>query len=175
MISQEHFPDPKSLFRDLHAIGFNAVWMLDPGIKHEPGYFVYDSGSENDVWILKEDGKPFIGEVWPGPCVFPDYTRQQTRSWWAKLVKDFVSNGVDGIWNDMNEPAIFKVVTKITPERNIHRGDTELGGHQNHSHYHNVSSFPIVYGMLIARSTYEGMKMASGERRPFVLTRAGFI
>ncbi|MQL84286.1 hypothetical protein Taro_016804, partial [Colocasia esculenta] len=68
--------------------------MLDPGIKHEPSYFVYDSGSENDVWILKEDGKPFIGEVWPGPYVFPDYTRQQTRSWWGKLVKDFVSNGV---------------------------------------------------------------------------------
>ncbi|MQL96576.1 hypothetical protein Taro_029251 [Colocasia esculenta] len=138
----KRFPDPKSLFRDLHAIGFNVVWMLDLGIKHEPGYFVYDSGSKNDVWILKEDGKPFI---------------------------DFVFNGVDGIWNDMNEPAIFKVVTKTMPESNIHRGDTELGGHQNHSHYHNV------YGMLMARSTYEGMKMASGERRPFVLTRAGFI
>lgn len=50
-----------------------------------------------------------LGEVWPGPCVFPDFTQKQTRSWWAELVKDFTSNGVDGIWNDMNEPAVFKV------------------------------------------------------------------
>lgn len=50
-----------------------------------------------------------IGEVWPGPCVFPDYTNSKARSWWSNLVKEFVSNGVDGIWNDMNEPAVFKV------------------------------------------------------------------
>lgn len=53
--------------------------------------------------------------MWPGPCVFPDYTQAKVRSWWASLVKDFVSNGVDGIWNDMNEPAIFKVILKFTP------------------------------------------------------------
>ncbi|CAA6669562.1 unnamed protein product [Spirodela intermedia] len=166
---KERFPDPKSLFRDLHARGFNAIWMLDPGIKREPGYFVYDSGCEKDAWILKEDQEPFVGDVWPGPCVFPDYTREETRQWWAKLVRDFISNGVDGIWNDMNEPAVFKVVTKTMPESNIHRGDAELGGNQNHSHYHNV------YGMLMARSTYEGMRMSSAQKRPFVLTRAGFI
>lgn len=108
-----------------------------------------------------------LGEVWPGPCVFPDYTNSKTRSWWANLVKDFISNGVDGIWNDMNEPAVFNVnfvyfhfllfssqniipflmcsyfvyaqtVTKSMPENNIHCGDNELGGVQNHSHYHNV-------------------------------------
>lgn len=50
--------------------------------------------------------------MWPGPCVFPDFTQSEARAWWANLVKDFVSNGVDGIWNDMNEPAIFKVVLK---------------------------------------------------------------
>ncbi|XP_020262392.1 LOW QUALITY PROTEIN: uncharacterized protein LOC109838352 [Asparagus officinalis] len=157
------------MVNDLHAIGFKAIWMLDPGIKNEEGYFVYDSGSDNDVWIKNAEGNPFVGEVWPGPCVFPDFTRGETRSWWAKLVKDFIANGVDGIWNDMNEPAVFKTVTKTMPESNIHRGDAELGGCQNHSHYHNV------YGLLMARSTYEGMKMSSEEKRPFVLTRAGFI
>ncbi|XP_015897351.1 uncharacterized protein LOC107430989 isoform X2 [Ziziphus jujuba] len=166
---QERFPDPKSLVKDLHQNGFKAIWMLDPGIKQEDGYFVYDSGSKEDVWIQKADGKPFIGEVWPGPCVFPDYTQAKVRLWWSNLVKDFVSNGVDGIWNDMNEPAVFKTVTKTMPESNIHRGDEELGGCQNHSHYHNV------YGMLMARSTYEGMKLADKNKRPFVLTRAGFI
>ncbi|CAE5973483.1 unnamed protein product [Arabidopsis arenosa] len=110
-----------------------------------------------------------ICEVWPGPCVFPDYTNSKARSWWANLVKEFVSNGVDGIWNDMNEPAVFKVVTKTMPENNIHRRDDDLGGVQNHSYYHNV------YGMLMARSTYEGMELADKNKRPFVLTRAGFI
>ncbi|PON47575.1 Glycoside hydrolase [Parasponia andersonii] len=168
-VREERFPDPKSLVKDLHHNGFKAIWMLDPGIKQEDGYFVYDSGSKDDAWIKKSDGSPFIGEVWPGPCVFPDYTQAKVRVWWANLVKDFISNGVDGIWNDMNEPAVFKVVTKTMPESNIHRGDDELGGCQSHSHYHNV------YGMLMARSTYEGMKLANTNKRPFVLTRAGFI
>ncbi|RVW93781.1 Alpha-glucosidase 2 [Vitis vinifera] len=166
---QERFSDPKSLGKDLHLNGFKAIWMLDPGIKQEDGYFVYDSGSANDVWIHKADGTPFVGKVWPGPCVFPDFTQSKARSWWACLVKDFISNGVDGIWNDMNEPAVFKTVTKTMPEDNVHRGDAELGGCQNHSHYHNV------YGMLMARSTYEGMKLANENKRPFVLTRAGYI
>uniref|UniRef100_F6HJ60 Glycoside hydrolase family 31 TIM barrel domain-containing protein n=1 Tax=Vitis vinifera TaxID=29760 RepID=F6HJ60_VITVI len=164
---QERFSDPKSLVKDLHLNGFKAIWMLDPGIKQEDGYFVYDSDSANDVWIHKADGTPFV--VWPGPCVFPDFTQSKARSWWACLVKDFISNGVDGIWNDMNEPTVFKAVTKSMPEDNVHRGDAELGGCQNHSHCHNV------YGMLMARSTYEGMKLANENKRPFVLTRAGFI
>ncbi|KAL2489815.1 heteroglycan glucosidase 1 [Forsythia ovata] len=166
---QEWFSDPKSLVDDLHQDGFKAIWMLDPGIKHEEGYFVYDSGSKRDIWIQTADRKPFVGEVWPGPCVFPDFTKSEARSWWANLVKDFVTNGVDGVWNDMNEPAVFKTVTKTMPESNIHRGDPELGGCQDHSHYHNI------YGMLMARSTYEGMKLANEQKRPFVLTRAGFV
>ncbi|KAK9669054.1 hypothetical protein RND81_13G106000 [Saponaria officinalis] len=165
----EHFSNPQSLVNDLHLSGFKAIWMLDPGIKQEEGYFVYDSGSENGIWVQTADGRPFVGEVWPGPCVFPDFTQSKARSWWANLVKDFISNGVDGIWNDMNEPAVFKVVSKTMPESNIHSGDPELGGCQNHSFYHNV------YGMLMARSTYEGMKAANKNKRPFVLTRAGFM
>ncbi|KAJ8754377.1 hypothetical protein K2173_002828 [Erythroxylum novogranatense] len=168
-VDKERFPDPQSLVKDLHDSGFKAIWMLDPGIKYEEGYFAYDSGSENDIWIQTADGKPFVGEVWPGPCVFPDFTQSKARSWWASSVKDFTLNGVDGIWNDMNEPALFKSVTKTMPEGNIHRGDAEFGGCQNHAYYHNV------YGMLMVRSTFEGMKLADKNKRPFVLTRAGFV
>ncbi|KAK3126893.1 hypothetical protein QOZ80_7AG0564620 [Eleusine coracana subsp. coracana] len=163
------FPDPKSMVEALHSIGCKAIWMLDPGIKKEEGYFVYESGSKNDVWIQKADESPFVGEVWPGDCVFPDFTSQRTRAWWSSLVKNFISSGVDGIWNDMNEPAVFKTTTKTMPESNIHRGDADLGGAQNHSYYHNV------YGMLMARSTFDGMAMGNSAKRPFVLTRAGFI
>lgn len=48
--------------KDLHSSGFKAIWMLDPGIKQEEGYFVYDSGSKNDVWVQKADGTPFVGK-----------------------------------------------------------------------------------------------------------------
>ncbi|BBN14507.1 alpha-glucosidase [Marchantia polymorpha subsp. ruderalis] len=165
----ETFPEPAKLSDLLHEKGFKGVWMLDPGIKQEPGWSVYDSGTAEDVWVLQANKKPYAGEVWPGPCCFPDYTQAKTRKWWGGLVKDFVKIGVDGIWNDMNEPAVFKSLSKTMPDTNIHRGDEDLGGSQNHQHYHNV------YGMLMARSTYEGMILANPEKRPFVLTRAGHV
>ncbi|CAM6030795.1 unnamed protein product [Sphagnum balticum] len=165
----ETFGDMKALSKTLHDGGFKGVWMLDPGIKCEEGYEAYDTGSEKDVWVQTAGGKHYVGECWPGQVVFPDFTQSKVRTWWAELVKKFVSNGIDGIWNDMNEPAVFKTVSKTMPESNIHRGDEDLGGHQSHSYYHNV------YGMLQARSTFEGMLLANPERRPFVLTRAGFL
>ncbi|KAG0590030.1 hypothetical protein KC19_1G065500 [Ceratodon purpureus] len=166
---KETFPDPKGLSDELHSLGFKGIWMLDPGIHADKGYGPYDTGCEEDVWVQTADGKPYIGECWPGPVAFPDFLNKKTRSWWAKLVKEFVAIGVDGIWNDMNEPAVFKTVSKTMPESNIHRGDEEVGGRQTHSHYHNV------YGMYQARSTYEGMLLANADKRPFVLTRAAFI
>nr|PNR55777.1 hypothetical protein PHYPA_006674 [Physcomitrium patens] len=166
---KEAFPDPKGMLDELNGKGFKGIWMLDPGIKAEEGYGAYDSGCEEDVWVLSANGKPYVGECWPGSVVFPDFLNKKTRKWWANLVKDFADVGVDGIWNDMNEPAVFKTVTKTMPETNIHRGDEEIGGTQSHAHYHNV------YGMFQARSTYEGMLLACKNKRPFVLTRAAFI
>ncbi|KAG0504780.1 hypothetical protein M758_N018300 [Ceratodon purpureus] len=166
---KEVFPDSKALSDDLHNIGFKGIWMLDPGIKVEKGYDVYDSGTELDVWIQTPHGKPFAGECWPGLTSFPDFTNKKTRDWWKELVKKFAANGVDGIWNDMNEPAVFKTVSKTMPDVNIHRGDEELGGVQPHKYYHNV------YGNFQAQATYDGMLLANKDRRPFVLTRAGFI
>ncbi|KAH8966663.1 hypothetical protein BDL97_03G038000 [Sphagnum fallax] len=167
----ENFPDGKALAQTLHDSGFKGVWMLDPGIKYEEkeGYEAYDTGCEKDVWVQTADGKPYVGECWPGPVVFPDFTQSKVRTWWAELVKEFVGNDIDGIWNDMNEPAVFKTVSKTMPELNIHQGDEDLGGPQLHSYYHNV------YGMLQARSTFEGMLLANPSKRPFVLTRAGFL
>ncbi|XP_024514989.1 uncharacterized protein LOC9649481 isoform X2 [Selaginella moellendorffii] len=166
---KEKFPDPIGLATTLRGRGFKAVWMIDPGIKKDEDYFIYNEGCSEDAWVVDASGKHFIGDVWPGPCVFPDYTQKKVRAWWSNLIKDFVSNGVNGIWNDMNEPAVFKSVSKTMPEDNMHSGDPEMGGTQNHRHYHNV------YGMLMARATYEGMLLANPTKRPFVLTRAGFM
>lgn len=165
----QHFPNPKQLNADLHAQGFHTVWMIDPGIKAEPGYFVYDQGMEKNAWVQRKDGSTFEGEVWPGLCVFPDFTMETTRKWWGTLYKDFMATGIDGVWNDMNEPAVFNVPTKTMPEDNLHRADAELGGPGPHARYHNV------YGMMMVRASRDGVMAVNPDKRPFVLTRANYI
>ncbi len=164
------FPDPRGLTRDLRAKGFRNVWILDPGIKRESGHFVYEQGTRGDHWVRTATGEPFVGKVWPGECVFPDFTRAATRAWWSRLTADFAEQaGADGIWNDMNEPAVFERKDKTMPETNRHEADPELGGPGPHTRYHNL------YGMLMARSTWEGLRASRPERRPFVLSRANHL
>ncbi|TVS07348.1 MAG: alpha-glucosidase [Phycisphaerales bacterium] len=165
-----HFPDPAGLNEWLAGKGFRNVWMINPGVKAEEGFFVYDSGTENDVWVKLADGRtPFRGEVWPGMCVFPDYLSERVREWWAPFYKDFMAQGVDGVWNDMNEPAIFGVESKTMPEDNFHNADEAFGGPGTHAQFHNV------YGMMMIRATHQGVLAANPNKRPFVLSRANFI
>ncbi len=165
----DQFPDPAALNAWLDERGFSNVWMIDPGVKKEDGYFVYDSGTELDVWTKKADGEVFTGEVWPGVCVFPDFFNEDVRTWWAGLYDDFMATGIDGVWNDMNEPAVFNVASKTMPEDNIHYADEELGGTGTHARYHNV------YGMQMIRASREGVMNVNPTKRPFVLSRANYI
>lgn len=163
------FPDPARLDRGLDSLGFHTVWMIDCGIKKEAGYPVYDSGEAGDHWVLGPGGRPFVGSVWPGPCVFPDFLNAGARAWWSHLYRDFMSVGIDGVWNDMNEPSVFNVPEKTMPSNAWHDADPELGGPGPHARYHNL------YGMEMARATREGIEMCRPGVRPFVLTRAGFL
>lgn len=165
---RESFPSPVQLNSDLREMGFRTVWMIDPGVKIDDNYSVYRSGTTGDHWVKTADGKPFQGNVWPGPCVFPDYTRPETRAWWADLYQDFLAEGIDGVWNDMNEPSVFDVVSRTMPEESHHRGGGTLAPGP-HARYHNV------YGMLMVRATREGVLKARPGHRPFVLTRANFL
>lgn len=166
---EEQFPDPAGLNEWLDEQGFSNIWMIDPGVKKEEGYFVYDSGEQHDVWTKNAQGETFTGEVWPGVCVFPDYLNKDVRSWWAGLYEDFMALGIDGVWNDMNEPAVFNVESKTMPEDNIHHADEALGGTGTHARYHNV------YGMQMIRATREGVLAVNPDKRPFVLSRANYI
>src|SRR6185436_12339827 len=112
-----------------------------------PGYFVYEQGLEKNAFVQRKDGSIYQGEVWPGLCVFPDFTMESTRKWWGSLYKDFMGMGIDGVWNDMNEPAVFNVQSKTMPEDNLHRADAELGGPGPHARYHNV------FGMMMVRAS----------------------
>lgn len=163
-------PNQMAFDAQMEARGFRTVWMINPGIKNEAGYWVNDEAWVQDHYVKACDGVTnFVGTVWPGASCFPDFTRAATRTWWAGLYVPYMRNGVDGVWNDMNEPALLNTFPNTFPECNVHRGDAELGGTQPHGKYHNV------YGMLMTRATREGIQLANPDKRPFVLTRANYL
>ena len=162
------FSNPLRLNDYLHQQDFKTVYMIDPGVKVEEGYFVDDQGTAGDYWVKDKDGQVFEGNVWPGACHFPDFTRPEVRSWWATLYKDFMATGVDGVWNDMNEPAIFG-----QPEGTMPRDNRHLGGEGvtagPHLRFHNV------YGMNMVRASRQGLLLANPQKRPFILSRSNFL
>ncbi len=149
------FPDPKAMTGKLAEQNVKAVTIIDPGVKLDPGYFVYDEGVEGGHFAMDPKGGIYEGAVWPGPSVFPDFSQEKTRVWWGEKAKILTDAGIRGIWNDMNEPANF---TGQLPD------DVKFAAGK-HEEIHNV------YGHLMAQATYEGLLKADG-RRPFVLTRA---
>ena len=161
-------PDPKGVNDYLHNKGFKSVWMIDPGVKAESGYSVYDSGSKGNHWVQDKEGKEFNGKVWPGKCAFPDFTRPETSQWWGGLYKDYMATGVDGVWNDMNEPSVFDGPGGTMPDDNHHRGGGSLPA-GSHLRYHNV------YGMLMIKASSEAIAKLNPEKRPFVLSRSGYL
>jgi len=171
-IDPQKFPTFVSMLADLKKEDFHVVGITDLHIADLPGegYAPYDSGAAGGHFVRNPDGSFFVGNVWPGPSVFPDFTQQSTRQWWGTLYSGFVSDGLAGFWNDMNEPSVFNTPDKTMPNDVQHRID-ESGFRQrvaSHREIHNV------YGMENSRATYEGLLKMSPEQRPFVLTRATY-
>mgnify|MGYP001079491762 CR=1 FL=1 len=158
-INNRDFPDPKRMNKYLHDNGFHSVYMIDPGVKVDDNYFVYKTGKEQNAFVCDIYRNEFHGKVWPGACAFPDFTRPETRTWWSGLYKDFMANGIDGIWNDMNEPASFN--GELPQDVVFTDEDREI----THAEMHNI------YGHLMSKATYEGLKKWD-QKRPFVITRA---
>jgi alpha-glucosidase len=168
---RQRFPNPAGLIGDLRKDGFRIVTIVDPHPKKEKGYAPYDSGLAGDHFVKNPDGSIYEAPVWPsqaeggGPSVFPDFSRPAARAWWGGLYADLLNAGVAGIWNDMNEPAIFDTPMGTMPLDVRH--DNE-GAPTDHREIHNV------YGMLMSRSTYEGLLRLRPNERPFILSRASF-
>jgi len=168
------FPNPKVLNDNLHKKGFKAIYMIDPGVKVDKQYSIYQSGTKSDVWVKNTDGEEYHGKVWPGDCVFPDFTDPKARNWWSELYKDFLSTGIDGVWNDMNEPAVND--NELPEEKRLgtmpydtpHKGGGNLP-RGNHLLYHNA------YGRLMVEASYDGILKASPTKRPFLLTRSNLL
>ena len=171
-VNKERFPHFQQMLEDLKKEDFHVVVITDLHIAHLPnaGYTPYDTGAAQDRFVKNPDGSVFIGSVWPGPAVFPDFTQQQTRAWFGGLYKDFYSGGVSGFWNDMNEPSVFLTPLHTMPGDVRHRID-EPGFRSRtatHLEIHNV------YGMENSRATYDGLIKLNPDLRPFVLTRATY-
>jgi alpha-glucosidase len=164
----KEFSDPKGLNDYLHSKNLKAVYMIDPGVKVEEGYFVDDQGTAADYWVKDKDGKPFVGNVWPGPCHFPDFTRPEVRTWWATLYKDYMATGIDGVWNDMNEPSVFGGPDGTMPVDNKHLGGDGVQPGP-HARFHNV------FGLNMVRASRQGLLLANPNKRPFILSRSNFL
>lgn len=156
--NKKTFADPQRMMDELKAMDFHLVTIVDPGIKIEEGYRQYDEGIANDYFAKYPDGENYTGYVWPGRCHFPNFFRADVREWWGAAFTALTDVGVDGFWNDMNEPAawgqnmpwLVKFGDKYMPEvRNA-------------------------YGMQMARATYDGTRKILNNKRPFVLTRAAY-
>ena len=154
------------MVNELKEQGFKTVAIIDPGIKIDKDYSVFKEALEKDYFCKRADGPYMKGKVWPGECYFPDFTNPEVRDWWSGLFKELIEEiGIKGVWNDMNEPAVMEVPNKTFPDDVRHDYD---GNPCSHKKAHNV------YGMQMARATYQGLKKYSYPKRPFVITRAAY-
>jgi alpha-glucosidase len=171
-VDNKSFPHFEQMISDLRRDHFHVVVITDLHIANLPnaGYAPYDSGLAGDHFVKNPDGSIYVGTVWPGPSVFPDFTRPKTREWWGTLYQPFLKEGVAGFWNDMNEPSVFQTIKMTMPDDTRHR--IEEPGFRprtaSHLEIHNV------YGTENARATYEGVLKLNPDQRPFVLTRASY-
>jgi alpha-glucosidase len=171
-VNQQAFPNFPDFVHELENKHLRLVMITDLHIakRTNQGYAAYDTGVAGDHFVKNPDGSTYVGTVWPGPSVFPDFTQQKTRNWWGALYKDFYKDGAAGFWNDMSEPSVFNVASKTMPLDVVHRIDEPgfASRTASHAEIHNV------YGMENSRATYDGLLALKPDQRPFVLTRATY-
>jgi alpha-glucosidase len=155
----KHF---KNVAKEIAALRKNnryVVPILDPGVKLEKGYKVYDDGVKKGMFCKTPQGLDYVGFVWPGKTVFPDFSLPKVRAWWAAYVKAFAETGVAGAWLDMNDPSTGAVEVD----------DMLFGnGKLPHTVYHNQ------YALGMAQASHAGFLAARPHERPFLLARSGF-
>ena len=180
------FPNPKEFTDRLKQRGVKVITIVDPGVKYQPAdsaagdrnvapnpelssqnksYYVYNEGADRNYFLKRKDGSLYIGKVWPGESVFVDYTLEAARRWWGDLHRAYTANGVAGIWNDMNEPADF---IDQTGKSQMDVVNYDEGENSTHAKNRNV------FGLLMVRATREGLERLQPDRRPYIITRAGY-
>lgn len=165
-INEERFPDLASLSAALKEEGIHTVTILDPGVKIDREYTLYQEGVERGLFCATPAEKPITAQVWPGMCHFPDFTNPETRVWWGKQYPKLLKMGIDGFWHDMNEPAAFVGWGNPTLPA-ISRYSME-GRSGNHTEANNI------YGLMMNQAGYEALRKFTPKKRPWLLSRAGW-
>lgn len=154
---EQRIPSPERLAQWMSERGVRLVTIIDPGVAIDKDDPLYRSGCEQDLFCHAPSGRHFVGMVWPGQTVFPDFSLAETRQWWAGQVAAHLKRGVHGIWNDMNDPATGMAdVDDMLFARGAIR----------HDYLHNL------YGTFMAEATFRGFREHDAKARPFVLTRS---
>ncbi len=152
--------DPKEMDKQLESMGVKTIAINDPGVKKEKGYWLSDQGTDKGYWATNPDGTDYDGAVWAGTSNFPDFTRSDVRAWWADQFPKLTDVGVDGMWLDMNEPAVFDGPNHTAPL------DVQFDhGTKEHTEVHNI------YGFWNTVATYDGLKKVKPDDRAFVFSR----
>ena len=195
------FPDLPGLTAEFAADHVRVMPIIDAGVKVQPGDPTYDEGMAKGYFCKKADGETFIGAVWPGKAVFPDFLREEVRQWFADCYRPLLEAGVEAIWNDMNEPAIFYSVEGLQAayEKAESMRGTNIGvydyfalkdaftGMSNsmadyRRFYHIIDGKPVnhervhnLYGAMMTKASAMGMKAVRPGKRPLLFSRSSFI
>lgn len=200
-VSDERFPNFAEFVKSAKEKNIHLVPIIDAGVKIEDGYDVYEEGRDNNYFCKDENGKDFIAAVWPGKVCFPDFLNPKAAEWFGMKYKTLTDLGIDGFWNDMNEPAIFysekgleKAIDKVTSYKGKNIGiydffglkDTILGVSNSSddysSIYHNVNGESVchntvhnLYGYNMTKSASDAFKKIDPDKNILMFSRASYI
>ena len=161
-INTQRFPDMPGLTAYLKSLDIEVTASVNPGIKCDTTYFAHSDGLKNDVFVKFSDGSLYTADIAPSTNNYVDFTNPKAREWWIDNMKFLPDNGIHGYWNDMNEPAVG---ASYLPDNLLF----DFDGHKA-----NALEAKNLYGMLMARSSFESALKYGQNRRPFVLSRSGF-
>ena len=166
-VDPQRFPDLPGLVRELDEQGIKVVTIIDPGVKQDPDYPLYQSGLQEDAFCRLPDGELLVGVVWPARSVYPDFTNPLARAWWGRAYASLLEAGVAGIWHDMNEPTSFALTGgPCLPLSTGHHLEGQGGDHRQ---AHNV------YALLMNRAGFESLRHFRPSQRPWILSRSGWV
>jgi alpha-glucosidase len=158
-VDKEHFPSGLRESADaLSHTRRKVVAILDPGVKKEVGYNVYDDLKQKNLFCLNPENREFVGMVWPGETIFPDLTLAPAQDWWAGYVRQIAVDGLSGVWLDMNDPS----TGPVDPTSMLFQN-----GRDAHALHRNQ------YALGMQMGTHKGFLEAFPNKRPFILSRSG--
>jgi alpha-glucosidase len=161
-INRERFPDMAQLSAKLAAMNIELTASVNPAITIDESYPAYLSGLQRNVFLRYADGELYQADMAPNTAHFPDFSSAAARSWWIDNMGLYQQLGINGYWNDMNEPAIDG---QAIPDNVVFDFDGQQTTPLEAQNY---------YGMLMARASFESFQKYGGNKRPFVLSRSGF-